>query len=154
MENFDFSDFLKISLFWSKKHSLPSRISKKNLFWLNLPKKYQWENIRFFHKNHGLTPLENVDFSDFLKISLFWSKKHSFPSRISKDNNFWLNLAKKIPMENLDFLDFFKTPLFSSKKHSFLPKITKHQLFLLTFCSKIPWRKHLSFWQKPWEIST
>ena len=84
LENFDFSDFLKISLFWSKKHSLPSRISKKNLFWLNLPKKYQWENIRFFHKNHGLTPLENVDFSDFLKISLFWSKNILFHQEYQK----------------------------------------------------------------------
>ena len=63
-----------------------------------------------FRKNHGLTPLESFYFSDFLKISLFWSKKHSLPSRISKDNNFWLNLAKKIPMENFDFLDFLKRP--------------------------------------------
>ena len=32
----------------------------------------------FFKKNHGLTPLQNVDFLNILRTSLLWSKKHSF----------------------------------------------------------------------------
>ena len=41
------------------------------------------EKSRIFDKNHGLTPLQNVDFLDFLRTFLLWSKKHSFLSRIS-----------------------------------------------------------------------
>ena len=68
LENFDFSDFSKTSLLMSKQHSY------LRLFLLNLPNKYLWENIRFFHKNHELTPLENFDFLGYFKTSHFWSK--------------------------------------------------------------------------------
>ena len=37
---------------------------------------------RFLDKNHGVTPLQNVDFLDFFRTSLFRSKKHCFLSRI------------------------------------------------------------------------
>ena len=83
LENFDFSDLFIISLFRFKKHSFVFKISKKNLFYLNLPKRYLWENIRFFKKNYALTPVENFDFMDFFETSLFWSKKHSSLPRTS-----------------------------------------------------------------------
>ena len=77
--NFDFLDFSKTSLLMSKKHSYLSRISKNRLFLLNLPNKYLWENIRFFHKNHELTPLKNFDFLGFFKTLDF----EIFPERLT-----------------------------------------------------------------------
>ena len=47
-------------------------------------KKNIWEKGRFFDKNHGLTPLQNVDFFYFARILLFGSKKHSLLTRIKK----------------------------------------------------------------------
>ena len=82
--NFDFLDFSKTSLLMSKKHSYLSRISKNRLFLLNLPNKYLWGNIRFFHKNHELTPLENFDFLGFFKTSHFWSKHILFSPQYQK----------------------------------------------------------------------
>ena len=140
MENLGFLDLIKTSLFWSRKYSFLSTISKNDLFWLICPKNTHekifefvtktWTNrfgtfgffgvfsetllslcekhsfylehqkpnfsclicpkntqekiFDFFYKNHAL----NFDFSDFFKISLFWFKKHSFLSRISKDEFF------------------------------------------------------------------
>ena len=115
LENFDFSDFSKTSLLMSKQHSYLSRISKNRLFLLNLPNKYLWENIRFFHKNHELTPLKNFDFLGFFKTSHFWSKHILFSPQYQKTIFFWLNLPKikkkygLTPLENFDFTDFFKT---------------------------------------------
>ena len=57
--------------------------------------KNRWGKGRYFEKNHGLTPLQNVDFFDFLRTSLFRSKKHSFLSRRSKNVSFWLFFAQK-----------------------------------------------------------
>ena len=48
-----------------------------------------------FDKNHGLTPLQNVDFFDSFRTLLFRSKKHYFLSRRSKNVSFWLCLLKK-----------------------------------------------------------
>ena len=50
---------------------------------------------RLFEKNHGLTPLQNVDFFDFFRTSLCRSKKQSFLSRVSKNVSFRLFLVKK-----------------------------------------------------------
>ena len=93
---------------------------------------------RFCDKNHGLTPLQNVDSLEFFRTFLFWSKKHSFLSRISKTLSFWLFLVKKnilekgrfldknhelTPLQNVDFLDFARTSLSRSKNHSLLSRI-------------------------------
>ena len=141
----------------SKKHSFPSRISKNNLFWLNLPTNYLRGNIRFFDKKHGLTPLENVIFLNLFKTSLFLLKNHSFLSRISKKIfsglifpknthekifNFWIKSI--IYLGNLDFLDFFKNSLFWYKKHSFLSRISKNHLILLNLPNKYLW-ENISF---------
>ena len=118
MQIFDFFHFFQTSLFRSKKHSFLFRISKNNLLWLDFPKKplwkkrpffYQnhgltplqifeffiWENGRFFDKNHGLTPLQIFDFLHFIQTLLFQSKKHSFLSRMSKNDLWWLDFPKK-----------------------------------------------------------
>ena len=61
LQTVHFFEFFRTSLFRSKKHSFLSRISKNVSFWLFLVKKKE-EKGRFFDKNHGLTPLQNVDF--------------------------------------------------------------------------------------------
>ena len=53
------------------------------------------EKSRIFDKNHGLTPLQNVDFFYFARVSLFRSKKHSLLFRISNKGSLWLFLLKK-----------------------------------------------------------
>ena len=95
MQIFDFLHFFQTLIFWSKKHSFLSRISKNDLLWLDFPKHRIWENRRFFDKNHGITPLQIFDFLHFFQTSLFRSKKHSFLFRISKSNLLWLDFPKK-----------------------------------------------------------
>ena len=95
MQNIDFLGFFRTYLLWPKKHSFLSKILKNVSFWLSLLKKNIWEKGRFFDKNHGLNPLQNVDFFDFFRTSLFRSKKHSLVSRISKTVSFWLFFAEK-----------------------------------------------------------
>ena len=138
MGNFDFLDFTKTSLLMSKKHSYLSRISKNRLFLLNLPNKYLWENIRFFHKNHELTPLENFDFFSFFKTSHFWSKHILFYPEYQKKIFYGLVCPKNTHKKNslfwhkawFDFLGFSKISFFWSKKHSFLSTISKNDFFL------------------------
>ena len=61
-QNVDVFDFFRTLLFRSKKHSFLSRISKNVSSWLFWLKKKEWKKGRFFEKNHGLTPLQNVHF--------------------------------------------------------------------------------------------
>ena len=162
LQNFDFLDCVRTSLFRCKKHSFLSRISKNIPFWVSLLKKNIWEKGRFYDKNHGLTPLQNVYFLDFFKTSLLRSKEYSFISRISKNISFWLSLLKKnllktdrfffkktyglTPLHNSNFLDFFRTSLFKYKKHSFLSRISKNVSFWLPLLKKNI-RKRSIFWQ-------
>ena len=127
--------------------------------------KKTWEKGRFYDKNHGLTPLQNVYFLDFFKTSLLRSKEHSFISRISKNISFWLSLLKKnllktdrfflkktyglTPLPNSNFLDFFRTSLFKYKKHSFLSRISKNVSFWLPLLKK-KYKKKVDFLTKPW----
>ena len=109
--------------------------------------------------------MQNVDFLEFFRTYLLWSKKHSFLSRILKNVFFWLSLLKKniwekggffeknhglTPWQNVHFFDFFRTSLFRSKKHSFLSRISKKWFFLVFFWSKKKNEKKFNFWQKPW----
>ena len=89
-----FFDFVRTSLLRSKKLYFLTRISKNASFWLLLLKENLWEKGRFFDKNYGLTPLQNADFFDFARVSLFKSEKHSLLSRISKYFSFLLFLLK------------------------------------------------------------
>ena len=80
-----FSRLFRTLLFRSKKHSFLSRISKTVCFFFFFAKKKTYKKkVDFFYKNHGLTPLQNVDFLDFVRTSLLRSEKHSFLSTISK----------------------------------------------------------------------
>ena len=122
---------------------------KKTLFFDLIRQKMPIKNIRFFDKNHALTPLENFDYIDFFKTSLFWSKKHSFLPRASKNKLFLLNFSKKYPSQkirifgkkNIDFSDVFIISLFRSKKHYFfLSRISNKNLFCLILPKKYPWK--------------
>ena len=108
-KNFDFLTktmdwtLWKISLFWKflKSHfSGLERIHfypeyKKNIFsGLSCPQNTDGEKFNFFDKNHGGTPLEDFDFLEFFETLLFWYKKHSFLSRISENDVFWLYLPE------------------------------------------------------------
>ena len=130
-----------------------------------LLKKNIWEKGRFFDKNHGLTPLQNVDFFYFARISLFGSKKHSLLSRIKKNVSFWHfwlkknHIRKKLivwekpwtnPVAKCRFFDFATTSLFRSKKDSFLSRISKTLSFWLFLVKKKHIRKRSIFWEKPW----
>ena len=68
-----------------------------HLFWLDLPKKHTDKNYNFFPKP-WTNPFETFQF--------FWTVlKHSFLSRISKQNLFCLDLPKKNTRQNFDFFD-------------------------------------------------
>ena len=115
-----------------------------------------------FDKNHGLTPLQNVDFFDSFRTLLFRSKKHYFLSRRSKNVSFWLCLLKKNisifwqkPWTNL----FGKMSIFSNllevqfcglKSIFFLSRISKNVSFWLFLLKKKHMRKRSIFWQKTW----
>ena len=62
------------------------------------------KKVDFFDKNHGLTPLQNVDFFDYVRTSAFRSKKNSFLSRRSKNVSFWLSLLKRTDEQKVHFL--------------------------------------------------
>ena len=104
-ENVNLLALLKTSIFWSKSHSFLSRMSKHGLFWHNFCKKHTWEKVEFFDKNRGLSPYENVNFLALLKTSIFWSRNHSFVSRMSKHDLFWHNFCKKHSWEKVGFFD-------------------------------------------------
>ena len=114
-----------------------------------------------FDKNHGLTPLQNVDFFDSFRTLLFRSKKHYFLSRRSKNVSFWLCLLKKHisifwqkPWTNL----FGKMSIFSNLlevqfcglKSIFFIQDIKKCFFLAFFAQKKHMRKRSIFWQKTW----
>ena len=87
-----FSTFLEV-YFWGLK-SILFYLEYQKFFLSGFfcsKKKSMWEKGRFLWENHGLTPLENVDFLDFFRTSLVWSKKHCFLLKISK-NVFFLAL--------------------------------------------------------------
>ena len=113
-----------------------------------------------FDKNHGLTPLQNVDFFDSFRTLLFRSKKHYFLSRRSKNVSFWLCLLKKTisifwqkPWTNL----FGKMSIFSNllevqfcglKSIFFLSRISKNVSFWLFLLKKNIWEKGRFFDKK------
>ena len=102
--NFDFLDLFKTSLFCLKSILFYPEYQQTTFSGLICvphppppPPKKDTRQIWFFDKNHGLTPLKNFRFFGvFKKNSLFWwKKKHSFLSRVSESNLFWLDLPKK-----------------------------------------------------------
>ena len=111
----------------------------------------------FFNKNHGLTPLQNFDVLDFVRTSLFRSKKHSFLSRISKNGCLWhFFLEKKQmrkrsinPLAKCPFFRIFQNFTFQVKKAFFTIQNIKICFFLTLFAQKKHLRRRSNFCQKP-----
>ena len=114
-----------------------------------------------FDKNHGLTPLQNVDFFDSFRTLLFRSKKHYFLSRRSKNVSFWLCLLQKKTYRVFDknhgliFLE--KCRFFSNlldvqfcglTSIFFLSRISKNVSFWLFLLKKNIWEKGRFFDKK------
>ena len=110
--------------------------------------------------------MQNVDFLEFLRTFLLWSKKHSFLSRISKKVSFWLFLLKKkniwekgrffdknhrlTPWQNVHFFFTLQRLQFSGLKSVlFYPE---YQTMFLSglFCKKKKEKKRLILGQKQW----
>ena len=89
-------------------------------------------------QNHGLTPLENLDFFwTFLKLDISCLESVLFYPEYKINDVFWLDLPKNNQWEKWPFLTKNrKTWLFLSKNHSFLSRISKDDLFWLD------WRKY------------
>ena len=107
--------------------------------------------------------LQNVDFSEFFRISFFRSKKHFLLSRISKNAFFrlFLHTHKKNIREKgrfFDrkhtfckmsiFFDFVRTSLLRSKKLYFLSRISKYVSFLPFLLKKKTYKKKVDFLTK------
>ena len=120
---------------------------------------------RYFDKNHGLTSLQNVDFFDFGRVSLFRFKKDSFLSRKSKNVSLWLFLLKRnikekgwffdknhglTPLQNVDFFRLCENFTFEVQKTLFSVQNIKKCLFHAFLLKKELKRKRSIFWQKPW----
>ena len=63
LENFNFLVIFKTSFFWPKKHPYLSRMSRKDLVWLDLQKNKDDKKFDFSTKT-----MEKFDFLDFLKV--------------------------------------------------------------------------------------
>ena len=99
------------------------------LFWLDLPKHKTKTSI--FDKN----PSRKISLLwSKISISLLWSKKRSFLSRILTEHLFWLTQDK-----NFDFLDLFKTSLFCLKSILFYPEY-QQTTFSGLICAPAPSR--------------
>ena len=69
--------------FWGPKNFfLYPEYQKMFLYCFFLLKKNIWGKGRFFEKNHGLTPLQNVNFFYFVRTSRFGFEKHFSLSKI------------------------------------------------------------------------
>ena len=105
LQNVDFFDLFRTSLFRSKKHCFLSRISKNVSLWLFFAKKKNiWEKGRFFDKNHGLTPLQNVVFFRLCENFIFEVKKTLCSFQNLKNVSLLLFAEKKIYKKKVDFL--------------------------------------------------
>ena len=144
---------LKRILFYPEYHKmfLSGFFCSKNLF-----KKKK----RFFDKNHGLTPLQNVVFFYLARTLLLRSKKLYFLSRISKNVSFWLFLLKKkhirkrsifdknqgpFPLQNVDFFRPCENFTFEVQKALFSIQNIKKCFFLAFFAKKKTYKKKVDF---------
>ena len=133
---------LKIILFYPKYQIIFPDLSS--------PKKYKLEKIWCWDKNHGLSPLENVDVLHFLKVQFSGLKNHSFLSIRSKNNLYKLLFSQKKRRKSLMFgqkpwiipfgksrcFALFKTLYCWSKNSSLLSRISKNNIFWLDFSKK------------------
>ena len=134
-----FFDFIRNSLFRSKKDSFLSRISKNIFFWVFLLKKKHIRKRSIFLQKPWTNPFAKCHFSGlksilfypeyqkmFLSVFFFAQKRHRKKSLVFDKKNHDLTHFK-----NIDFLIFYRTSLLSSKRHSSLCRILKKCLFSL-----------------------
>ena len=128
------------SIVWSKNHSFLSKMKKKSLMTCFLPKNI-WEKVWFLNKNHGLSPLENVDVLHFLKLQFSRLKTILFHPEILKNNIFWLDYSKKTQIKKFRFLD--KNHELSPQKMSISFNFIKLKFSCLKFIPFYPeYQKH------------
>ena len=99
------------------------------------------------------------------RTSIFGSKNHSFLSKRSKNDLYWLVLSKKkqirksmifgqklwiLPSGKSHCLALYKTLFFWSKNYSFFSPEYPKTIFLTWFLQKIQIRKSMIFEQKLW----
>ena len=114
-------------------------------------KENMWGKGRVFDKNHGLTPLQNFEFLDFIKTSPFRFKKHFvFLQNIKKCFFVAFFLKRKIrergrffdknhglrPLQKSIFWTFLELLLVRSKKDFVLSRISKTVSFWLSVIKK------------------
>ena len=152
LQNVDFFDFARVSLFRFKKHFFLSRISKNVSLWLFLLKRNIWEKGRFFDKNHGLTPLQNVDFFRLCENFTFEVQKTLFSIQNIKKCFFLASFAPKkkhmknglffdknhglTPLQNIDFFRLFQISTFELQKALFSIQNIKKSFFLPFFAQQ------------------
>ena len=129
--------------------------------------KKKWEKGRFFDKNHGLTPLQNVDFLEFFKTFLLWSKTHSIlfftiqnikkclflpffvqkTKHMRKRSIFWQKPWTNPFAKCRFFSTFSDLHFWGPKSFIFYPEYQK--MFLSAFfCSKKTYKKKVDFLTK------
>ena len=80
--------------------SFRSRKSQNTLSWPILLKNKTGQNIKFFTKNHGLTPLEKYQIFVFFKWMFFEFKMAKLLSRSSQNTLYGLFLLKNKQGQN------------------------------------------------------
>ena len=150
MQNVDCFEFFRSSLFRSKNHSFLSRITKNVSLWLFFVKKKGITKRLIFWQNHGLTPLQNVDFFRLFENFTFKVQKALFSVQNIKKCFFLAFLAKKRHIRKRSifwqkpwtnpfpkcrfFSDFVRTSLLRSKSFIFYLEYQKKFLFGFIFC--------------------
>ena len=140
-----------------------------SFLWLFLLKRNIWKKGRFFDKNHGLTPLQNVDFFRLCENFTFEVQKTFFSIQNIKRmflSCFFAQKKKLIrrrsifspkpwtnPFAKCRFFSGFWNCSLLSKKHSFLSRIYKNikykkKSFFLLFLLKKTYEKKVYFLTK------
>ena len=118
----------------------------------------------FLDQNHGLTPLEKCQFSNFLNFLFLKPKKAFFGSRISWKIFAWPILPEKTKLEKWSFLDQnhgstplekcqffnFSTSCFYSLERRFFVLEYRKRYFSGPYCPKKKVGKMAIFGPKPW----
>ena len=121
LEKCQFFYFLNFMFLQPRKTFFRSRISLNTFFWPILPKK-KVRKRPFLDQNDELTPLEKIQFFDFLNFLFLLLRKEFFRSRISLKTISRHILSKKRQLETWPFLDqnHGSTPLEKCKFFDFL----------------------------------
>ena len=98
-KKFRFSGLFQNSIFWPKKPSILFRISKNDVFWIDLPKKHTWSKVRFFEKKMDPIPppppFAKSGFFVLFENLIFLVYKEFYFYAEDKKRSFWLDLPKK-----------------------------------------------------------